>query len=66
MMLKLRSTLTETYAYLNFLHPGNRADLFIWENCQPRYRDLGWKKRDLGNQASPPSHMNTWKFLQRK
>ena len=25
----------------------------------------GWKNRDLGNRASPPSHMNTSKFLQR-
>ena len=31
----------------------------------PAYRDLGWKNRDLGNRASPPSHMNTSKILQR-
>ena len=28
------------------------------------YRDLGRKKRDLGNRASPASHMNTSIFLQ--
>ena len=46
-------------------HPGNRAEVFIWQNFQPAYRDPGWKNRDLGNRASPPSHMNTSKILQR-
>ena len=40
-------------------HRGNRAGVFIWENFQPAYRDLG-------NRASQPSHINTSKFLQRK
>ena len=30
---------------------------------QPAYRDPGWKNRDLGNRARPPSHMNTSKIL---
>ena len=30
-------------------HPGNRDEVFIWQNFQPAYRDLGWKNRDLGN-----------------
>ena len=47
------------------VHPGNRDEVFIWQNFQPAYRDLGWKNRDLGNQASPPSYMNTPKILQR-
>ena len=47
------------------VHPVNRDEVFIWQNFQPAYRDLGWKNRDLGNQASPPSHMNTSKLLQR-
>ena len=47
------------------VHPGNRDEVFIWQNFQPAYRDLGWKNRDLGNRASPPSHMNTLKILQR-
>ena len=33
------------------------------KNFQLGYRDLGRKNRDLGNRASPPSHMNTSKFL---
>ena len=37
----------------------------MWQNFQPAYRDPGWKNRDLGNQASQPSHMNTSKILQR-
>ena len=39
-------------------HPGNRDEVFIWQNFQPAYRDLG-------NLASPPSHMNKAKLLQR-
>ena len=27
------------------------------------YRDLGFCDQDLGNRGSPPSHMNTLKFL---
>ena len=40
------------------VHPGNRDEVFIWQNFQPAYRDLG-------NRASPPSHMNISKLLQR-
>ena len=46
--------------------PGDRAGVFIWENFYPNYRDIGRKNRDLGNWASPASHMNTSIFLQRK
>ena len=46
--------------------PGDRAGVFIWENYHPGYRDIGGKNRDLGNRASPASHMNTSTFLQRK
>ena len=46
--------------------PGHRAGVFIWGNFHPGYRDLGRKIRDLGNQASPVSLMNTSIFLQRK
>ena len=42
------------------------AGVFIWENFHPGYRDLSHKIRDLGNRASPASHMNTSKFLRRK
>ena len=42
-------------------HPGNRDEVFIWQNFQPAYRNLGWKNRDLGNRASLPSRMNTSK-----
>ena len=40
------------------VHPGNRDEVFIWQNSQHAY----W---DLGNRASPPSHMSTSKMLQR-
>ena len=46
--------------------PVTRAEVFIWENFHPGYRDLGRKNRDLGKRASPVSHMNTSIFLQRK
>jgi len=39
-----------------------RAGVFIWENFHPGYRDLGRKTRDLGNQTSLASHMNTSKW----
>ena len=39
--------------------PGHQAGVFIWESFHPGYRDLG-------NRASPASHMNTSIFLQRK
>ena len=42
--------------------PVTRAGVFIWENFHSGYRDLGRKNRDLGNRASPASHMNTSKF----
>ena len=47
------------------VHPGNRDEVFIWQNFHHAYRDLGWKNRDLGNRANPPSHMNMSKLLQR-
>ena len=54
------SAITEINKARTFkFHPGNRAGVFIWENFQLGYRELG-------NRASPPSHMNTSKFLQRK
>jgi len=42
------------------------AEVFIWENFHPGFRDLGRKNRDLGQRASPASLINTSKFLQRK
>ena len=44
---------------LKIFVPVIRAGVFIWENFHPGYRDLG-------NQASPASHMNTSKILRRK
>ena len=46
-------------------HTGNRVELLKWPHSQPACQDPCWKDRDLGNQASPPSHMNTSKILQR-
>ena len=40
------------------VHPGNRAEVLIRQHFQPAYRDLG-------KRASPPSHMNALKILQR-
>ena len=51
---------------LKIFVPIIRAGVFIWENFHPGYRDLGRKTRDLGNRASPASHMNTSKILRRK
>ena len=46
--------------------PTTRAGVFIWENFHPGYRDLGRKNRDLGNRASPASHMKTSNFYGEK
>ena len=46
------------------VHSGNRAEVFIWQNFPPAYRDPCWKNRDLGNRASPPSDIITPKILQ--
>ena len=39
--------------------PGDRVGVFIWENVHTGYRNLGRKNGDLGNRASPASHINT-------
>ena len=46
--------------------PVIRDGVFIWKNFHPGYRDLGSETRALDNRASPASHMNTSKILQRK
>ena len=51
---------------LKIFVPVIRTGVFIWDNFHPGYRDLGRKTRDLGNRASPASHMNTSKILRRK
>ena len=62
-----RYVLSESEAILfKKFRPGHWAGVFIWENFHPGYRELGRKNRDLGNRASPASHMNTSIFLQRK
>ena len=64
MMCKIQHAMQDdtirTVRILPAVHPGNRDEVFIWQNFEP-----GWKNRDLGNRASQPSHMNTTKILQR-
>ena len=49
------------------VHPGNREHVrHFLQYFQPAYRDLGWKNRNLGNRASPPSHMNTYQGFRGK
>ena len=70
MMWKIQQAMQDDAEFIRrilpaFIPAGNRAEVFMWQNFQPAYRDPGWKNRDLGNRASPPSHMNTSKILQR-
>ena len=65
MMWKIQQAMQDDAEFIRRIHPGNRAEVFIWQNFQPAYQDPSWKNRDLGNRASPPSHMNTLKILQR-
>ena len=37
----------------------NWSEVFIWQNFQPAYRDLGWKKRDLGGTEPARSLIQT-------
>ena len=54
------SSVTEINETRTFkFHHGYRAGVFIWEHFHPG-------SRDLGNRASPPSHINTSKLLRRK
>ena len=54
-----RYVVRATLFCLKRFRPDHWAGMFIWENFHPGYRDLGRKNRDLGNRASPASHMNT-------
>ena len=65
MMWKIQQAMQDDAIQVAINHQSNRAEMFISENFQPAYRDAGWKNRDLGNRASPPSHTNTSKISQR-
>ena len=41
---------------------GNRAGVFILRNFHLGWRYRGWKNRELGNQASPLSHIKRENF----
>ena len=62
MMWKIQQAMQDDAIQVAIIHQGNRAEMFISENFQPAYRDPGWKNRDLGNRASPPSRTNTSKI----
>ena len=58
MMWKRQQAMQDDAIRTAGIHPGNRDEVFVWQNFQPAYRDLG-------NRASRPSHMNTSQILQR-
>ena len=47
------------------IHLGNRAEVFIWQNFRPAWRDLGCKNREFYSRAGPSSNMSTSKLLQK-
>ena len=66
MMWKIQQAMQDDAKFIRRIHPAfipNRAEVFMWQNFQPAYQDPGWKNRDIGHRASPPSHMNTSKML---
>ena len=69
MMCKIQQTMQDDAIRTTRIHPavrpGNRDEVFIWQNFQAAYRDLGSKNRYLGNRASLPTHMNTSQILRR-
>ena len=50
MMCKIQQAMQDDAIWTARIHPGNRDEVFIWQNFQPAYRDLGWKKSVLFNQ----------------
>ena len=55
MMWKIQQAMQDDAIRAARIHLGNRDKVFIWQNFQPAFQDVGWKKRDLGNRASPLS-----------
>ena len=51
MMWKIQQAMRDDATRTARIHPGNWDEVFMWQNFQPAYRDLGWKNRDLGNRA---------------
>ena len=37
------------------VHPGNRDEVFIWQNFQPAYRDLGFSRSSRFSRSQEPS-----------
>ena len=37
------------------IHLGNRAEVFIWQNFRPAYRDFGCKNREFYSRVGPSS-----------
>ena len=62
------SSITEmNEARLSKFHPGNRAGVSSYGEISSQVTAVSAvKNRDLANRASPPSHINILKFLQRK
>ena len=58
MMWKIQQAMQDDAIRVARVHSGNRAEVFIWQNFQHAFRDLG-------NQATTPPHMKTSKMLQR-
>ena len=44
MMWKIQQAMQDDAELIRRIHPGNRAEVFIWQNFQPAYRDPGWKE----------------------
>ena len=69
MMWKIQQSMQDDAIWTATIHPAfipvTGLKCSHGKNFQPAYRDLGWKNREVGNRASPPSHMNKSKILQR-
>ena len=42
------------------VHPGKRDEVFIWQNFQHAYRDLGWKNREPSQPAISYEHIENF------
>ena len=43
MICKIQQAKQDDAIRVAIIHPGNRADVFVWQNFQPDYPDPGWK-----------------------
>ena len=55
MMWKIQQAMQDDAIRAARIHPGNRDEVFIWQNFQPAYRDLGTLEKPRSREPSQPA-----------